>query len=141
MRGGIPGFRGSSQPRVQDAGTARQTWQVFVLVPLLHAPGLRVDACADPNLVSLPHADLHQRPRMAGTANGSNRPGLPTSRQQVHRRGGLCQSPNPLGSAGTNAMVEVFAEDRADGASGASAVAGTVAGRLLLVGLPKRVGP
>src|ERR1700722_15375802 len=138
--GTVLDLRGASQPPTEDAAIARQTGQVFVLVPLLHASGLRVDACPDPNLVSLRHAGLSQWPPLAGTATGPSRFELRPTRQQVHRHGGLRPSPSPLGSASADALAAAFGRDNAAGPSGASAVAGTAAGELLLVGLPKRVG-
>ena len=47
--------------------------QVHVHLSVPHPSNIRLHECADPDMVPLCHSDLHQRPRVAGAANGPER--------------------------------------------------------------------
>src|ERR1700722_10285243 len=68
--------RGRPQPRREKTGTAWQAEQVSALLPLRHGPRSRLGLRALANVVSLYGACGDERPRVAGPANGQDRPAL-----------------------------------------------------------------
>ncbi len=68
----LPDVRCLSQPREAEAGVGIAHPEVPVLVSVLDASGVWIFKCADPNVVSVFGAGVHERTGVAGTADGAS---------------------------------------------------------------------
>src|SRR6266516_6406303 len=101
----VPSVRWSRVPPLNTGDAHHRSCATLPRAVSLPNPcGAGLDACAHPDVVSVPHPNWDQRPGMAGSADGSSRSEIPAAGQLLRLDRGLRTGSEAHGGAIENAL-------------------------------------